>query len=58
MVCFLAVHNISFVKKIESLLNTASMKFEFLNLKIRFRKTMVSFLVVKTKTVKCKRGIN
>jgi len=42
------------MKKIESLLKTASMKFEFSNLEIRFHK--VSFLVVKT--VKCKRGIS
>jgi len=31
------------------------MKFEFMNLKNRFHKRQVSFLVVKT--VKCKRGI-
>jgi len=44
-----------FMKKIESLLKTASMKFEFSNLEIRFYKRQVSFMVVKT--VKCKRGI-
>jgi len=32
------------------------MKFEFTNLKHRFHKRQVSFLVVKT--YKCKRGIN
>jgi len=44
------------MKRIESLLNIASMKFEFQNLEIRFHKRQVSFLVVKT--VKCKRSIN
>jgi len=43
------------MKKIESLLKTASMKLKFSNLEIRFYKRQVSFLVVKT--VKCKRGI-
>jgi len=37
-------------------LKIASMKIEFQNLKIRFHKRQVSFLVVKT--VKCKRGIS
>jgi len=44
-----------FMKRIESLLKIAGKKFEFQNLKIRFHKRQVSFLVVKT--VKCKRGI-
>jgi len=44
------------MKRIESLLRIAGMKFEFLKLEIRFRKRQVSFLVVKT--VKCKRGIS
>jgi len=43
------------MKKIESLLETARMKFEFSNLEIHFYKRQVSFLVVKT--IKCKRGI-
>jgi len=47
--------NIEFMKSIESLLEIAGIKFEFQNLKIRFHKRQVSFLVVKT--VKCKRGI-
>jgi len=42
------------MKKMESLLRTASMKLEFSNLEIRFYKPQVSFLVIKT--VKCKRG--
>jgi len=41
------------MKRIESLPKTAGMKFEFLNLEIRFHKRQVSFLVVKI--VKCKR---
>jgi len=41
--------------KIESLLNIAVMKFEFLNLEIRLHKRQVSFLVIKI--VKCNRGI-
>jgi len=36
------------MKRIESLFKTASMKFEFQNLEIRFHKCKVSFLVVKT----------
>jgi len=40
----------------KTLLKIAGMKFEFENLKIRFHKCQVSFLVVKT--VKCKRDIN
>jgi len=47
--------NTWFVKRIESFLHTAHMKFEYSNLEIRFHKCQVSFLVVKT--VKCKRGI-
>jgi len=47
--------DISLMKRIESLLKIAGMKFEFLNLKISFHKRLVSFLAVKT--VKCKRGI-
>jgi len=43
-----------FMKKIESLFKTASMKFEFSNFEIRFYKRQVSFLVFQT--VKCKRG--
>jgi len=43
------------MKRIEILLKIAGMKFEIKNLKIRFHKCQVSFLVVKT--VKCKRGI-
>jgi len=43
------------VKKIESLLISLGMKFEFQNLKIRFHKRQVSFRVVKT--VKCKRDM-
>jgi len=43
------------MKKIESLLKIASMKFEFSNLEIHFYKRQVSFLVIKT--IKCKRGI-
>jgi len=43
------------MKKIESLLKTASMKSEFSNLEISFYKRQLLFLVVKT--VKCKRGI-
>jgi len=42
--------------KLKSLLHTASMKFEFINLESCFYKRQVSFLVVKT--AKCKRGIN
>jgi len=38
------------MKKIESLLKTAGMKFEISNLEIRFYKRRVSFLVVKTKS--------
>jgi len=38
------------------LLKISDKKFEVLNLKIRFYKRQVSFLVVKT--VKCKRGIS
>jgi len=48
--------NILFVRRIESLLHTASMKFEFSNLESCFHKRHVSFLVVKT--AKCKRGIS
>jgi len=44
------------MRRLESLLKIAVIKFEFLNLEIRFRKRQVSFLVVKT--VKCKRGIS
>jgi len=44
------------MKRIESLLKTAGMKFEFSNLEIRFYKRQVSFLVVKTVT--CKRGMS
>jgi len=36
------------MKRIESLLKIVGMKFEFQNLKIRFHKRKVSFLVVKT----------
>jgi len=43
------------MKKIESLLKIACMKFEFQNLQIRFHTRQVSFLVFKT--VMCKRGI-
>jgi len=44
------------MKRIESLLKIAGMKFKFYNLEIRFHKRqVVSFLVVKI--VKCKRGI-
>jgi len=43
------------MKRIESLLKIAVVKFKFENLEIRFYKRQVSFLVVKT--VKCKRGI-
>jgi len=43
------------MKKIESLLKIAGMKFEFLNLENRFHKRQVSFLVVKI--VKCKRTL-
>jgi len=43
------------MKRIESLLKIADMKFEFSNLKICFHKCQISFLVVKT--VKCKCGI-
>jgi len=43
--------NILFVKRIERLLHSASKKYEFVNLEIRFHKHKVSFLVVKT--VKC-----
>jgi len=52
----LSSRNIWFVKRIERLLHIAGMKFEFSNLEIRFHKSQVSFLVVKT--VKCKRGIS
>jgi len=45
-----------FMKKNESLLKTAGMKFEFWSLEICFHKRQVSFLVVKN--VKCKRGIS
>jgi len=48
--------DISFMKKIENLLKTAVIKFEFYNLETRFHKRQVSFLIVKT--VKCKRDIN
>jgi len=50
--------NILFVKRIESLLHTASNKFEFefLNLENLFHKGKFSFLVVKT--VECKRNIH
>jgi len=44
------------MKRIESLLKTASMKLVFSNLEIRFYKRQVSFLVIKT--VKCKGGIS
>jgi len=44
-----------FIKRIESLINIAGIKFEFENLEIRFHKRQVSFLVAKT--AKCKRGI-
>jgi len=44
------------MKRIESLLVIAGMKFEFKYLKIGFHKRQVSFLVVKT--IKCKRGIS
>jgi len=44
------------VKNIESLLKILGVKFEFENLKIRFHKRQVSFLVVKT--AKCKRDIS
>jgi len=43
------------MKRIESLLKIAGVKFEFQNLEICFHKRQVSFLVVKT--IKCKRGI-
>jgi len=43
------------MKQLESLLKIEGMKFKFKNLKIRFHKRQVSFLVLKT--VKCKRGI-
>jgi len=44
------------MKRIESLLHTARMKFKFENLEISFHKGLISFLVVKT--VKCKRSIS
>jgi len=44
------------MKRIESLLKNAGIKFEFKNLEIRFHKRQDSFLVVNT--VKCKRGIS
>jgi len=44
------------MKRIESLIKIAGIKFEFKNLEIRFHKRQVSFLVIKT--VKCKRGIS
>jgi len=44
-----------FMKRLESLLKIAGMKFEFKNLEIRFHKRQISFLVVKTD--KCKRSI-
>jgi len=44
------------MKRIESLLKIAGLKFEFQNLEIRFHKRQASFLVVKT--VKCERGIS
>jgi len=47
--------HISFMKRIESLLKSAGIKFKFQNLETRFYKRQVSFLVVKT--VKCKRSI-
>jgi len=43
------------MERVESLLKIAGITFEFQNVKIRFHKRQVSFLVVKT--VKCKRGI-
>jgi len=43
------------MKKIENLLKISGIRFEFLNLEIRFHKRQVSSLVVKT--AKCKRGI-
>jgi len=43
------------MKRIESLLKIAGIKFEFYKLEIRFHKRQVSFLFVKT--AKCKRGI-
>jgi len=43
------------MKRIESLLKITDMKFEFTNLKNRFYKRQVSFLVIKT--YKSKRGI-
>jgi len=43
-------------EEIESLLEIADTKFEFLNLEICFHKRKVSFLV--DKTFKCKRGIH
>jgi len=43
------------MKRKENLLKIAGMKFEFKNLKTRFHKRQVSFLVVKT--IKGKRGI-
>jgi len=42
------------MKRIESLLKIAGMKFEFENLEISFHKRQVSFLVVKP--VKCKQN--
>jgi len=44
------------MKRIESLLKIAGIKFEFQNLEIRFHRRQVSFVVVKT--VKFKRGIS
>jgi len=41
-------HDISFMKKIGSLLKIPVMKFEYYNLETRFHKRQVSFLVVKT----------
>jgi len=41
------------MKKIESLLKIAVMKFEFYNLKTRFYKRQISFLVVNTVMNKC-----
>jgi len=48
--------DIQFIKRIESLIKIAGIKFEFKNFEIRFHKRQVSFLVIKT--VKCKRGIS
>jgi len=44
------------MKRIESLLKIAYVKFEFQNLEIHIHKRQVSFLVVKT--VKCKSGVS